>query len=192
MHIIVMKHLYTSLMAVAIAVSAVSLGTVGLSDATKSNALQGSNENVELYEGVNVHVYKNGKKVAETHNTLMEGKLAIENMMTGTDTHVWDTLVVGNGTAPSAGDGSLDSEWSGCGLGPKGSSIDGDVSADGEWNLTATWSSITCDNVIVNTTAQKSTGAASDEDYFAGAALSRDINLYSGDSLTIEWSNQVS
>lgn len=167
--------------AMAVAGSASQLGDA------RQTALQ---ENVEAYDGVNVVAYKNGEKVTKTHNALMEGNLSIENMITGSDTHVWDTITVGNGTIPEAGDGSLDSEWSSCGLSPKSTSFDS-TTENGNWNLSVTYD-VSCDNVIVNTTAQYSSGAGSNEDYFAGADLGRDINLYSGDSLTIEWNNQVS
>lgn len=183
-------------MVVAVAISVVSLGAVGLSDSSPQNSLQGTSENMQMEEGVNVEVYKNGEKVVETHNELMEGKAAIENAIKSGNVDAYNTIVVGNGTAPSTGDGSLDSEWSSCGLSGQATSASGnsleDINGDdGEWNLTVTWDSITCDDVIVNTTAQKSATAGSSYDYFAGAALSRDINLYSGDSLTIEWNNDV-
>lgn len=179
-----------TLVVALVAVSALGLYSIAGSSGPLQEVMQGPSENVEMYEGVNVRVYKNDELVTETSNTLMEGHVAIENMVTGSDTHVWDTIAVGNGTTPSKGDNTLDSEWSSCGLSPASSSIDGDVSTSGKWNLTATFDS-TCDNIIVNTTAQKSKNAATSEDYFAGAWLERDINLYSGDSLTIEWSNEV-
>lgn len=179
------KIVFSSALVLAASLVVVGSGNNPLED-SRETFLQ---ENVEAYEGVNVVAYKNGEKVTETSNALMEGRLAIENMITGTDSHQWDTITVGNGTQPSSGDGSLDSEWNSCGLSPQSTTFDS-TSTDGKWNLTATFDA-TCDNIIVNTTAQYSSGAQADEDYFAGAYLDREINLYSGDSLTIEWSNEV-
>lgn len=171
-------------------IAVAGFSAVGLTEDTQPQTIQGPSENIHAEEGVNVKVYKNGELVAETENTLMEGRLAIENMITGSDSHTWDTIAVGNGSAPNQGEDSLSDEWSSCGLSPASGSIDGDVSTNGKWNLTATFDA-SCDDIIVNTTAQKSTGAGASEDYFAGAGLGRNINLYSGDSLTIEWSNEV-
>lgn len=145
-------------------------------------------ENIGTYDGVNIKAYKNGELVAETHNVLMEGEEAIETQIKSGTSLSWDTIAVGNGSEPTDSSGSLDSEISSCGLAPQTATIQD--TGDGSWNLTATFDA-TCDDIDVNTTAQKSTGADSSIDYFAGAHLGRTINLYSGDSLTIEWSNQV-
>lgn len=141
-----------------------------------------------IYEGVNVHVYKNGDLVTSTHNVLMEGEEAIETQIKSGSALSWDTIAVGNGTAPIDSSTSLDSEITDCGLSPSAGTFED--TGDGSWNLSVTYD-VTCDDVDVNTTAQKSTGASSSIDYFAGADLGRTINLYSGDSLTIEWSNEV-
>jgi len=136
--------------------------------------------------GYNIKVYHNGEFATTTHNKLMEGENAIKESIGQGAGNTYDTIAVGKGNAPGDSSGSLDQEYSNCGLSPATGSYED--TGDGQWNYTVTYD-VTCDNIIVNTTAIKSTGASSSYDYFAGADLGRDINPYSGDTITIEWSN---
>lgn len=137
-----------------------------------------------------VFVYKNGELMAKQENVLMEGEDAIrEELTTGTDVGTWDMITVGNGSAPTTSSASLDSEWSSCGLSPATGTIT-DETEEGNWNLTHTFD-ITCDDIIINTTAQYSSGASTSYDYYSGTDFGRDINAYSGDTLEIVWQNDV-
>lgn len=175
-----MKDLYAYSIPLALAIVAVFTVSPAAMDSS------GLEENV--YEDINVCAYKNGEPVTCTHNVLMEGEEAIEDQVKSGQAISWDTIAVGNGTAPTDSSGTLDSEITDCGLSPQAGTFEDN--GDGDWNLSVTYD-VTCDDIDVNTTAQKSTGASSSIDYFAGADLGRTINLYSGDSLTIEWNNQV-
>ncbi|MFB6199388.1 MAG: hypothetical protein ABEJ83_00795 [Candidatus Nanohaloarchaea archaeon] len=123
-----------------------------------------------------------------THNVLMEGEEAIEDQIKSGEAVSWDTIALGHGAAPTDSSGSLDQEYTGSGLAPQTATIT-DV-GDGNWNLTVTFTA-SADGLVVNTTAQKSTGAGSSIDYFAGTSFST-RTLYSGDELTFEWENTVS
>jgi len=160
---------------------------IGLNDqVTATTSHQGQlTDNIDAE--YNIKVYKNGELMTTTHNVLMDGEEMIEQSLTTNTGFEANDIAVGNGTAPQDADSSLDSEWSSCGL----TSADAgsrDDTGDGTWNYTVTYD-VTCDDVIVNTTAIKDSSKGSSIDYFAGADLGRDINPYSGDSITIEWSH---
>jgi hypothetical protein len=183
-----MMQKYMSIGAVAVIAAAVGAVSTAQLDSPQQNAIT---ENVETAEGVNVRVYKNGELVTETHNALMEGRQAIQWAI-GNESYPnlnYTEITVGNGTAPSTGDTTLDKEIDNCGLAPKQGTYD-DLAQEGAWNLSVTFD-VTCDDVTVNTTAQHSPNAPSDYDYFAGADLNRNIDLFAGDSLTIEWKNEI-
>jgi len=144
-------------------------------------------ENVDVEAG-NVRVYKNGDLIAEQKNVLMDGEEAIESQIKSGEAASWDMITLGDGAAPTDSSSTLDSEYTDCGMSPTTATVED--TGDGSWNLTATFTS-TCDDIVVNTTAQYSSGASANN-YFAGTGFGRDINLYSGDELTVEWSNTVS
>lgn len=134
----------------------------------------------------NVMVFLNGEKIVEEKNTLMEGREAVSQQIRSGSAVSWDTITLGNGTAPTLGDSTLNSEWASCGLSPTTGSFT--TGSAGEWNLTVTFN-CTCDDIIVNTTAQYSSGATNN--YYSGTDFGRNINLYDGDSLEVVWQNDV-
>lgn len=156
-----------------------------------SNSIDGDavNTQSDLVQFNNpVAVYKNGELVTESTNVLMEGEEAVEYMIsTSSSSDAWETIALGDGTAPADGDGSLDAEKSTNGLGPKTATVE-DV-GDGEWNLTATFTATGTDTV--STTAVKSTTAGTDYDYFAGTDFGRDLNVQDGDEIRVEWNFKV-
>jgi hypothetical protein len=171
------------------AVGATQLTDLGLNEkvAVDNSVDEELTDNVD--QGYNIKVFKNGELLTTTHNALMEGEEAIQHAIGegyNTNSYTYDTITVGNGTAPGDASTSLDSEWDSCGLTPTSATYD-DI-GDGQWNYSATFN-VGCDDIIINTTAIKSPSAPTDIDYFAGADLNRDINAYSGDTLTIEWSH---
>lgn len=162
---------------------------IGLDNQPVAEASQNEKLTDNIESGYNIVAYKNGEKVTKTHNVLMEGEEAVEQAIGQGAGNTYDTIAVGNGNAPTDTSNVLDSEYSSCGLSPQ-TSTQYEDNGGGAWNYTVTYD-VSCDDIVVNTTAIKSTTASTDYDYFAGADLGRDINAYSGDSITIEWSHNV-
>jgi len=160
---------------------------IGLNNQVTTTAGHQAELTDNIDTGYNIRVYLNGEQVSDTHNVLMDGEEMIEQALTTNTGFEANDIAVGNGTAPGDADSSLDSEWNSCGLAPEDAGTRDDT-GDGTWNYSVTYD-VTCDDVIVNTTAIKDPNQGSDVDYFAGADLGRDINPYAGDTLTIEWSN---
>lgn len=156
---------------------------VGQPEATTS-------QNTELT--ANVYAYKNGELVGENHNVLMDGEAVVTNLLTSGDTYEYETIAVGNGTAPVDSDTQLDGRITSDGFAPTAGTVD--VQADGEsYNITHTFTAT--GSVDVNTTAleiNSNYGTAqgvngNSVDVLAGTDFGRTIPFEDDDQLTVEY-----
>lgn len=131
-----------------------------------------------------VSVYKNGELIERSHNVLTdEGKEFIEaELGTSPSTNVVDTMVLGNTTAPVAGDSTHPGEITDCGL----SSGSITWSSAGTGNMTASYEWTSTCSVIVNTTGLECSACGAGTDYFAGNSFT-DANMEPDDKLNVTW-----
>ncbi len=124
-----------------------------------------------------------------SHNTITtEGKNHIRKALGNNElgATAFKYLAVGNGTAAAAGDTSLNSEITDCGLARAAGTYTADAVA-GNWSQQYQWTS-TCDNIIVNTTGlfNASTAGATDT-ILADADFSASVTLQTGDKLNVTY-----
>jgi hypothetical protein len=154
------------------------------------NTEQERNENVAL--SANVYAYKNGEKVGEKHNVLMEGEAATVHKLSTGDSHEYETIAVGNGATPSDSSGSLDGRVTDCGFSPTAGNVE--AASNGEsYNVTHTFTSqcsidVSTTALEVNTDYGTITDANGNSiDTFAGTSFGRTIPFEPDDQLTIEY-----
>ena len=135
----------------------------------------------------NVYIYKNGEKVAEDHNVLLEGQEAVVDLMTSTSTVEYQTIAVGNGSTPTASDSSLPGRIKSCGFSPKTDSSPTIASGSSSYNVSVTYTS-TC-TIDVNTTALEvgSGSYGTSVDTFSATGFGRTIPFEPDDQLTSKW-----
>lgn len=155
-----------------------------------SDSTEVTSDNVRL--NANVHVYKNGELAAEKHNVLMGGEAAVTNLLSTGDTYEYETIAVGNTTAPQDSDTELPGRITTHGFAPTAGSVT--TASDGSsYNVTHTFTAT--GSIDVNTTALESnTGHNSitdvngnDIDTLAGTSFGRTIPFEADDQLTVEY-----
>lgn len=181
---------------VPLAAFVLSIGMIGglasgaIGDITNPTAQTDSTSESVNYDDT-VIIKKNGEKLFETENALMEGEAIIRNQsLAGSNPYSYDYISLGNGDAPTDSSASLDQEITSLNLSAKQADIQKLAGSDqNEWRLTAEWTATGTETV--NTTAVKSPNAPSDIDYYAGTDFDRNVNLQADDKLTVEWTFDV-
>jgi len=115
-----------------------------------------------------------------SHNTLTnDGKELIEDWISSNNASYINTIVLGNGTEPTATDTSHPGKIADCGL--TEATITWTDIGIGNQSASYEWTS-TCDNEVVNTTGLESDGNI----YFAGNAFT-DVTLQTDDKINVTW-----
>jgi hypothetical protein len=138
-----------------------------------------------------VCIYKNGQLIDCKHNVITNaGKNATRDRLgTPGSLNAFQYLALGNGTAPTATDTSLNSEITNCGLARALSTVYV-LTTTGNWTLSKTWT-FTCSTAVpVNTTAIFNDTASGI--MFAGTSFTTATLSTSGDQLTINYTIWIS
>jgi hypothetical protein len=93
-------------------------------------------------------------------------------------------ITVGNGTAPVAGSTTLNNEITDCGFGRVGATYAVVGAGSGNWSLTYTWTDVSCNGLVVNTTALFN--ASTSGTMFAGNSFTS-VTLQANDQLNVTW-----
>jgi hypothetical protein len=91
-------------------------------------------------------------------------------------------ITVGNGTAPVAASTTLNNEITDCGFSRQGATYTS--IGTGNWSLTKTWTDVSCNGLVVNTTALFN--ASTSGTMFAGNSFTS-VTLQSNDQLNVTW-----